>query len=245
MDAHSSLTILILAFGLGMLHALDADHIMAVSSLSSTRPGFRQSLQFCARWAIGHGTALLLIGCAVLVFGMAIPARLSELAESLVGVVLILLGLFVLWDLYRQRAHLHVHQHGNISRHAHWHVHEHKLISGPGSDDHHHRHQAHRRQPHSHQHSAIMVGVLHGTAGSAPLLALIPITQLHSLWLGLLYMLLFSLGVLLAMLVFGGLLGGTFRYVMRWGKHFVNGLRLSVASGAIAFGAHLLLAHGA
>jgi hypothetical protein len=47
--------------------------------------------------------------------------------------------------------------------------------------------------------------------------------------------------VLLAMLVFGGLLGGVFKYVMRWGKHFINGLRLSVASGAIAFGVHLLL----
>lgn len=255
MDAHSSVTILILAFGLGMLHALDADHIMAVSSLSSTRPGFRQSLKFCASWAIGHGTTLLLIGSTVMGFGMAIPTQLSEMAESLVGVVLILIGVFVLWDLYRQRVHLHFHQHDNIPQHAHWHVHEHtdahahshSLVSGPVHNHrrHAHPHQPHHRHSHTHQHGAVMVGVLHGAAGSAPLLALIPITQLHSVWLGLLYILLFGLGVLLAMLIFGGLLGGAFNYVMRWGKHVVNGLRISVASGAIALGVFLLVGHGA
>lgn len=235
MELHSSLTILTLAFGLGMLHALDADHIMAVSSLSSTRAGLRRSLQFCARWAIGHGAALLIIGIAVIGFGMAIPAHLSELAESLVGLVLIALGSYVFWDLLRQRAHLHFHQHDDLPKHAHWHHHNERALSQSS--------QQHKKHPHSHQHGALMVGVLHGTAGSAPLLALIPITQLHSAWLGMLYIILFGLGVLLTMLIFGGLLGGTFQYLMRWGNQIVRAVRVSVASGAIAFGFYLLQGH--
>jgi high-affinity nickel permease len=82
--------VLTLAFGLGLMHALDADHIMAVSGLASARPGRRRALAFCARWAIGHGLSLLSIGAAVLLLGLAIPVSLSAHAESLVGVVLML-----------------------------------------------------------------------------------------------------------------------------------------------------------
>jgi nickel/cobalt exporter len=228
MEEHSIIAILSLAFGLGMLHALDADHIMAVSGLASTRPGLRTSLKFCARWAIGHGLSLLLIGSAVLLLGMAIPTSLSAVAESLVGVVLIGIGVWVIWTLVYQRAHLHFHRHDDLPRHAHWHVHHHR--------------QEHHRDPHRHDHSAVMVGILHGTAGSAPLLALIPLARIGSAWLGMAYLGLFSLGVLVAMVVFGGLLGGVYTWLARWGNQVVLGLRAVVALSAIAFGGHLLLA---
>lgn len=229
MDAHSSFAILSLAFGLGLLHALDADHIMAVSGLAAHRPGLRSSLRFCARWALGHGTVLLAIGGAVLLLGMAIPAGLSATAELLVGAVLIAIGAWVLWDLFRQRAHLHFHDHDNLPQHAHWH-------------QHHDHHQPHHAAAHRHEHNAVLVGLLHGTAGSAPLLTLLPLSAMNnSPWLGMLYLALFGAGVLLAMLLFGGLLGSAFHWLARWGNRSIQLLRGAVALNAIGFGGDLLL----
>lgn len=233
MESQSLIAILGLAFGFGLLHALDADHIMAVSGLASARPGFRNSLLFCSRWAIGHGAALLVIGAAVLFLGMSIPVELSEIAESLVGVVLVLIGAWVFYDLYRKRAHLHFHQHDTLPRHAHFHVHhesKNKILMQ----------KTHRHDAHTHNHRAVMVGLLHGTAGSAPLLALVPLAQLGSVWYGFAYLLLFGIGVLCSMLVFGGLVGGLFTWLNRWGDSVVRGLRMLVASSSILFGGYLL-----
>ena len=233
MESQSLFAILGLAFGFGLLHALDADHIMAVSGLASTRPGLRNSLLFCSRWAIGHGAALLIIGGAVLFLGMAIPVELSEFAESLVGLVLVLIGLWVFYDLHRKRAHLHFHQHDTLPRHAHFHVHHDTRQTL-------HPRNAHKHEPHAHNHKAIMVGLLHGTAGSAPLLALVPLAQMGSAWYGFAYLLVFGIGVLCSMLVFGGLLGGLFTWLSRWGDSVVRGLRILVASSSIIFGGYLL-----
>ena len=235
MESTGTTLVLLLAFGLGMLHALDADHVMAVSGLSSAdaRPGsrLRNSLRFCLRWALGHGAVLCLIAAAVYLFGMSIPDSLSEIAESLVGGVLIVIGIMVIRDLLKHNAHLHFHKHGNSPAHAHWHVHDrpHDRHSHNSTDKAHHHH-----------HSAVLVGMLHGTAGSAPLLALIPVAQQQSPLLSMLYVLLFSLGVFLSMLVFGGLLGKVFSWLERVGNRVVYGLRAGVAVSAIAFGGLLL-----
>lgn len=222
-------SLLLLALGLGMLHALDADHIMAVTSLSCQKPDRKQSLMFCGRWALGHGAAILLVGVAVLFVGMAIPQQLSHYAESLVGVVLIALGAYVLWDIWKQRVHLHVHQHDGMVKHAHWH-----RRSGDSSADDSTRHK--------HNHAPVLVGVLHGTAGSAPLLALLPLSQMASPWIGLAYLLLFGAGVFFAMLLFGGALGQLFGLARNWGQQFINGLRILVSVVSIGFGASLIFA---
>jgi nickel/cobalt transporter (NicO) family protein len=219
----SWLAVLILAFGLGMLHALDADHIMAVAGLASTRTGRQRALAFCARWAIGHGLTLLCIGGAVLLLGMAIPARLSAAAENLVGVVLVLIGAWVLWDLWRRRVQLHFHEHEGAITHAHWHLHQAKTAR------------------HTHGHGAVLVGMMHGTAGSAPLLALLPMAK-HGPWFGLAYLLVFGVGVLASMLVFGGLLGVAFDRLAKQGEQVFRLTRGLVALSSMVFGAVLL--HG-
>jgi nickel/cobalt exporter len=241
MDSHSITTILFLAFGLGVMHAMDADHIMVISNFIGRRPDLKQSLGYTARWAVGHGTALLVAGFFVFILGRAIPAELSEVAEHAVGVVLILLGLWVFWDLRRKKAHLHFHQHDGLPYHAHWHSHEHDNKTAHRTDTHKHDHSADTHtEIHKHSHSAVMIGLLHGTAGSAPLLALIPLTQIASPWLGIAYLLIFALGVLASMMLFGGVLSSTMRWLQRFGHPFINGFRMMIAGGSIVFGGYWL-----
>ncbi len=217
-------SILALAFSLGLIHALDADHIMAVSTLSGGRPGFRQSLLFCSRWALGHGVALFVIGVLVLGSGWSGAESFSHIAEQAVGLILVALGLWVWWDIRRQNIHLHVHRHDNGVIHAHWHH------PAKQSDDGHHRHK----------HSATLVGMIHGIAGSAPLLALIPMRQFESLLPALFYLLLFGLGVFISMLLFGGALGRVFVLIARKGRGMINALRGLIASASIVYGLLLL-----
>ena len=230
-----SLAVLSLAFGLGMVHALDADHIMVVSGLSVSKPRWKYCVRFGLRWAVGHGFSLLLIGSCVLLLGIAIPESLSHTAEFLVGVVLIGIGLWVIYELVSRGAHIHFHQHDGVPRHAHWHVHQEQVAQIP------HKQITHKETTHKHEHGAVMVGMLHGTAGSAPLLALIPLVDLGSSpWLGMGYLFLFSLGVIVSMLTFSGLLGVTFKWFYRKGNRAVQLLRTGVAMNAIGFGSYLL-----
>ena len=227
MEYTDLLTLITLALGLGIMHALDADHVMAVSGLASTRVSQQDSIRFCLRWALGHGGSLLLIGGCVYLLGMAIPDQLSRYAEHAVGAVLIFIGVIILFDLLRKKAHLHFHQHDGLPEHAHWHTHTNQK-------------QAHNKDMHRHQHGAVLVGVLHGTAGSAPLLVLIPLAKLGSAFYAIVYLLAFSLGVLIAMLIFGGVIGSIYQFLSKWGARSVKILRLVVAMSSLAFGSYLL-----
>lgn len=218
----SLFVVLTLAFWLGLLHALDADHIMAVTMLSSTRPSRAASLAFCLRWALGHGLTLSLIGIAVFLLGLSIPPRFSAAAELIVGIVLIMIGGWVMLDLMRNKLHLHFHRHGLLPRHSHWHRHEQPASHHPGS--------------HRHRHGATMVGVLHGAAGSAPMLAIIPVAGQQSPWFGVAYLVLFSLGVLMAMVLFGSLIGVAFDRLNRSGGRVLLGARLAIAVLSVGIG---------
>ena len=215
------LIILSMAFGLGMLHALDADHIAMVTSLSSSHAGFRKSVLYCSRWALGHALTLMLLGVLVLVIGIQIPPQYSELAELLIGVFLVLLGLWLLWDLRQQHIHIHFHVHDGLPEHAHWHSH-------------------HQDNSHRHQHRAMFIGSLHGFAGSAPLLALIPVAVNQQPLTGMLYLLLFSLGVITAMLLFGGLLSIVTRYLAQLSHRLLIGLRILISLATITVGGLLM-----
>jgi len=213
--------LLSLAFSLGLLHALDADHIAMVTSLSSTHAGFKKSLLYSSRWAIGHALTLMVLGLLVLVIGIQIPPQYSEAAELIIGVMLILLGFWLLRDLRKQQLHIHFHTHDGLPDHAHWHSH-------------------HKDKSHRHQHRALFIGSLHGLAGSAPLLALIPVAVNQQPLTGMLYLLLFSLGVIVAMLLFGGLLSVVTRYLARFSQRLLVGLRYLVSLSTIAIGGLLI-----
>ena len=223
-----TLSLFTLAFGLGLLHALDADHIAAVSAMAGHKAGLKSGVRYCLRWSLGHGLVLLLVGAAVLLLGMSIPERLSAIAEYLVGFVLIGVGAMIFVDLYRRKAHIHFHTHDDLPPHAHWHTHQ--------------AHKEHDAAAHKHNHKATMVGAIHGMAGSSPLLLLLPLGQMASPWVGVFYLLMFSLGVVAAMLLFGGILGVIFSRFARIGERVLNVFRGAIGGGAVLFGGYLLIA---
>jgi nickel/cobalt exporter len=218
--------VLALAFGLGVLHAFDADHIMTVSGLVGLRGGtaagtLRRTLRYCSRWAIGHGLTLFLLGGVAIGLGVALPEALGTYAEAGVGVFLVGLGIATLWRLRKQKVHLHFHRHRSLPLHAHWH--------------------AHAGEPtHAHGHGAILVGMMHGTAGSAGVLALLPVAALGRPGLALAYLLLFALGVLVAMLAVGGALGRVFALLANKGERVHTLMRALLGIGALTLGSYWL-----
>src|SRR5438045_5426619 len=156
--------ILGLGFLLGMQHALEADHIAAVSSIAARRSHVGDIVKHGLTWGLGHTLTLFVFaGCAILL-GQAIPDSLSRPIETAVGIMLVGLGAHVLWRLWRGRVHFHTHGHGDGTVHVHAHSHAGETAA------------AHRRDAHAHDHGfrwrTLLVGLMHGMAGSAALLML-------------------------------------------------------------------------
>lgn len=181
--------ILGLGFLLGMQHALEADHIAAVSSIAARRTGVRDIVKHGLTWGLGHTLTLFAFAGAAILLGHAIPEYLTRPIETAVGIMLVGLGLNVLWRLWRDRIHFHKHGHGDGQTHIHVHSHAHEQLP-------------HTRSAHAHEHGfrwrSLAVGLMHGMAGSAALLVL-AVSQVASPVYGLIYVLLFGIGSMVGM----------------------------------------------
>jgi ABC-type nickel/cobalt efflux system permease component RcnA len=182
------LTILGFGFLLGLRHALDADHLAAVSTVLAERPSLRASSAVGLWWGIGHTLTLLIVGSIVLAWGLRIPERFELIAESGVGVLLIILGVALAFKLYRERWHVHRHDHDGDA-HAHFHSHRQQ-------EDHRHRHwMADSVRP-------LCIGMAHGLAGSAALMLII-LASTQELGRGLLSIAVFGVGSIVGMIAIG------------------------------------------
>ena len=224
----SIFAILGMGLSLGFVHALDADHVMAVSALSSQRRSqsnvLVRSLRYCGFWALGHGAVLMLAALFLFGVGLHMPIALQQLAEQAVGLVLIAIGIILLRQLRSERLSLHRHRHGDIE-HTH-------LVD-------HHGQIAHARLPgNSSSHFPVMVGVLHGLAGSAPALALVPVASGMNAWLAVAYVAIFSLSVLLGMLAVGVGLGGIQTFLAGRGSLALWRFRQLLGVLTVGFGAY-------
>lgn len=168
---------------LGMKHALDADHVVAVSTIVTENRRLWHSSLIGAFWGLGHTFTLLLVGIAILVLKLSIPKRLALGFEFAVGIMLVILGLLVVRQLWRGRWHLHRHEHQQKT-HLHWHSHQ-------ETPEHDHVHLPYR---------ALFVGMVHGLAGSAALMLLV-LATIPSVWQGVLYILVFGAGSIGGMMV--------------------------------------------
>jgi hypothetical protein len=161
-----------LGFGLviGLRHALEADHIAAVGSMISEHGGARRALRTGVLWGTGHSISILVAGILVLGMRVAIPEPMSRLLEGGVAVMIIVLGGAAISRALRGRTDVHRHTHTHDGR-THTHLHFH----GPAGI------------------KPLLVGVLHGLAGSAALTLLV-LTQTRSVILGLAYLTAFGVG---------------------------------------------------
>jgi cytochrome c biogenesis protein CcdA len=149
----------------GMQHALEAEHLAAMAAMSAGRTTRRALVLRGSLWGLGHTITLLSICGVLLIWGGAIPPRVQSFLKLLVGVMVTSLGSHVLLRLWRQRLHFHVHQHETGVRHLHAHTHVHESVAhGSSSHDHEHKDLGLGR--------AVLVGMMHGTAGSGGLLVL-------------------------------------------------------------------------
>ena len=183
------LGVLGLGFLLGMQHALEADHIAAVSSIAVRRASVRDIVKHGLTWGFGHTLTLFAFAGAAILLGHAIPTYLARLIETAVGIMLVGLGLNVLWRLWRDRVHFHKHSHGDGKTHIHIHSHANEQLP-------------HARSVHAHEHGfrwrSLVVGLMHGMAGSAALLVL-AVSQVANPVYGLIYVLLFGIGSMVGM----------------------------------------------
>jgi ABC-type nickel/cobalt efflux system permease component RcnA len=221
---------------LGVTHALDADHVAAVSTLVSRERRLGRSCLLGVAWGLGHTAALLVAGIGVIAFKLAISPRLEHGLEMAVAVVLILLGGHVLVQSLREVGlHRHAHTHDGRTHH-HLHLH---LKHDPGHD------AGHAGGTHDHVHllglgrRPFLVGLLHGLAGSAALMLLV-LSTISSPAAGLLYIVVFGVGSTAGMLLLSGLIGLPFALAGR-SPVLQVGLQLMAGAVSLGLGAWLLL----
>jgi hypothetical protein len=215
-----------LGFLLGMQHALEADHIAAVSSIAARRSHVADIVKHGLTWGIGHTLTLFVFAGAAILLGHAIPETAARPMETAVGVMLIGLGAHVLWRLWRDRVHFHRHGHGDGT--VHFHAHSHAGEATP-----------HARAAHAHEHGfrwrTLLVGLMHGMAGSAALLVLV-VSQASSPAVGLAYVALFGIGSMIGMGALSTIIAVPLVVSARWLTWANRGLQAAVGLATIAIG---------
>jgi hypothetical protein len=218
--------ILGLGFLLGMQHALEADHIAAVSSIAARRTHVADIVKHGLTWGLGHTLTLFVFAGAAILLGHAIPEQFARPLETAVGVMLVGLGAHVLWRLWRDRVHFHRHGHGDGTVHIHAHSHAGETVS-------------HARAAHSHGHGfrwrTLLVGLMHGMAGSAALLVLV-VSQASSAAVGLGYVALFGIGSMVGMGALSTVIAVPLAASARWLTWANSSLQGAVGAVTIAIG---------
>ena len=224
------LAVLTIGLVFGLKHATEVDHVVAISTIVSRHKNVFRSALVGALWGAGHTASLLIVGVIVLSLRIAIPERVSGWLEFGVALMIIALGVSALWRAVRTNSEVHVHQHSHDGlSHTHVHFHEHENKHVPST-----------QAAHSHVVSRIgwkpvLVGMMHGLAGSGALTLLV-LTQISSPLIGFLYMATFGLGSIAGMLLMSGLIGLPFAFTSRKLTHLNQGLQTVAAVLSICFG---------
>jgi hypothetical protein len=241
------LTVIGVGFLLGIRHATDPDHVIAVTTIVSRQRSIRHAGVIGMLWGVGHTITILLVGAAIILFNLAIPPRIGLAMELAVGLMLILLGVLNLTGVTQWITDRFTPAHGPAGViHAHAHTHggsAHSHIHGHSPEVHLHLDQ----EPQSALQRALArvglyqllrplaIGIVHGLAGSAAVALLVLTTIREPRW-AIAYLLVFGVGTIAGMMLITMMIGVPFAYT---GKRFENFNRgLGVASGliSVAFG---------
>lgn len=197
MDIESgALMALALGFLLGLKHATDADHVVAVSTIVSEYRNAWRGIWVGISWGLGHTTPLFVLGIIILLLKDVVLDRYEDFAhvfEFAVGSMLVFLGAQVFWNLHRGRLHVHQHTHDD-----HPHVHVHATHEANADAD--------VEEPHSFfqpgkpffRMKSYVIGMVHGLAGSAAVM-LVLLPEISNFWIGIGYLILFGVGTMVSM----------------------------------------------
>lgn len=218
-----------------MLHVLAGpDHLAAVAPFAIEK--VKKAWRVGFLWGVGHLAGMLIIGVLFLLFKDLIPIeKISEYSEKFVGVLLILLGIWILIKVYRKsknHKHTHIHLEENKEQvHCHSHSHE------EGE----HEHEEESKESYL---STFFIGLVHGLAGVAHFLIFLPLLGFESKFQGVQYIVGFGIGTLLAMTSFAFVMGRIAYYSKKDpSEKFFKGIRVASAVFAIVFGIYWMLAN--
>ncbi|SDM64815.1 sulfite exporter TauE/SafE family protein [Bacillus sp. OK048] len=184
------LSILALGFVLGIKHAIEPDHVIAVSTIATQSKKLLRSTLAGVFWGIGHTATLFIIGIILILMKGEIPEKWAMSLEFLVGIMLVYLGSTTILSL----KNLHVHDHeGEEHIHVHSHMHDgqHKYI-------HQHKNVSYGK--------SMFIGLVHGLAGSGAMI-LLTMSSVKSVWEAAIYILIFGVGTVIGMLFFTTIIG--------------------------------------
>jgi ABC-type nickel/cobalt efflux system permease component RcnA len=242
------LPILALGFFLGVRHATDPDHVIAVTTIVSRHRSTWSAALIGAVWGVGHTLTIVIVGGGIILLGWVIPARVGLSLELSVALMLIVLGALTLAGVVRGAGEQVVaDDHSPAQHHSHAHRH----------GDYVHTH-AHGHDPERHPHRAdetplarldrqlgsvglyqlvrpLVVGVVHGLAGSAAVALLVLATISHPGW-ALLYLMIFGLGTIVGMMLVTLMVAWPFAYSADRLTRVNRGLRVAAGLVSIAFG---------
>ena len=249
----SLLAVCVLGFFLGMRHATDADHVIAVTTIVSRQRTTSSAAMIGALWGVGHTLTILVVGAGIVLLGWVIPPRVGLSLELSVGVMLIVLGLMNLTGVLQKvtesvipaagppgTVHAHPHAHGDY---VHTHLHGHAPEAHPHAPDQTPLGCLDRRLGGLGVYQAVrplVVGIVHGLAGSAAV-ALLVLTTIGSTAWAILYLLVFGVGTIAGMML---ITAGIVWPITYAGARFARlPYRLRVASGVISLVGGLALAY--
>ncbi len=233
-------------FLLGMRHATDADHVIAVTTILNRSRRFLDSTVVGALWGLGHTVTVLAVGILIIAFNVVIPPPVGLAMELMVALMLIGLGVLNLTGAMGRITerltppapiHGHPHEHRHANGESAEHALEHAHLHGHGTD----RELGfvatygwyHVLRP-------VAIGLVHGLAGSAAV-ALLVLATIQDTGIAIVYLLVFSVGVAAGMTVLTTLIGLPF---MATRARFTNVNRwLTVGSGVLSLAFGLLLAY--
>jgi ABC-type nickel/cobalt efflux system permease component RcnA len=255
------LSIIALGFFLGMRHATDPDHVIAVTTIVSRQRSIRHAALIGILWGLGHTITIFLVGSAIILFGVVIPPKLGLTMELSVGLMLILLGVLNLTGFTRWITETFTPQSPDAPGHPHLHSHAHTHQQGDFVHAHPHHHEP---ENHGHAEDAtpvgwmdrifgqlglyqavrpLAVGLVHGLAGSAAVALLVLTTIRDPRW-AIAYLLVFGVGTIAGMMLITAAIALPFKYSQSRFARLNRGL--AVASGiiSIAFGIFIVYQMG-
>src|SRR6266567_5033855 len=245
----SFLSIIAVGFFLGMRHATDPDHVIAVTTIVTRQRSLTRAAWTGAFWGLGHTLTIFVVGAAIILFDVVIPARLGLSMELTVGFMLIVLGVMNVAGFLRSVPSTPSHTHEDAgSAHAH------------GDFVHTHTH-GDSQEPHSHRHSRtplvlldrffgkaalyrpirpFVIGTVHGLAGSAAV-ALLVLTTIRDAHWALAYLLVFGVGTIAGMMLITMSIASAFVFAGKGRQNFSR--RLGLVSGLISLAFGILVVY--